>query len=96
MLFIDCASLVCLLHKEKHDAWKMMLGFAVNTGRALLICSGESDNEELFGILNLWIYFQVSSTWVIKATEKLHTQTGKVMTVTAMEWCPTELQRDTM
>lgn len=73
-----------------------MLGFAVNAGRALLIRSGESYNEELFGILNVWIYFQVSSRWVIKATEKLHTQTGKAVTVTAMEWCPTELQRDTM
>lgn len=74
-----------------------MLGFAVNTGRALpLISSGESDKEELVGIINSWIYFQVSSTWVIKATEKLHTQTGKAVMVTSMEWCPTEVQRDTM
>lgn len=72
-----------------------MLGFAVNTGRAL-IHLGESDNEVLFGALNSWIYLQLSSTWIIKATEKPHTQTGKAVTVTAMDWCPTELQRDTM
>lgn len=74
----------------------MMLGFAVNTGRALLIRLGESDNEVLFGILNSWIHFQVSLIWIIKATEKPHTQTGKAVTVTSMEWCPTELQRDTI
>lgn len=57
-----------------------MLGFAVNTGRALLIRLGESDNEVLFGILNSWIYFQVSLIWIIKATEKPHTETGKAVT----------------